>query len=351
MTKHGKNQPYVTIVLVNWNGWEDTVECIKSIRDSDYSNCQVVVCDNASTDGSLEKMELWAANNLQQDQWQTVSENFIRDLEPTSINEQELQSKGISDRELVYVKADSNLGFAGGNNLGIRLALIQNEFDYIWLLNNDTVIENNTLNYLIKRLMMDGKAGMCGGTLLYYHRPNTVQAFGGATYNQWTGLARHIGALCKWPNNPDREIIERQLSYVAGASLLVSKKFIQEIGLMSEDYFLYFEEIDWITRAKGRFNLVFEPKAVVYHKEGASIGSNIESSKRSYKSYFWLLRSRLIYTKKYFPLAIPSVVLVAIIQLLRHSISNKTFKPLYVGISGMMQAIFPKNIVPTNRIK
>ncbi|MGL4610998.1 MAG: glycosyltransferase family 2 protein [Trueperaceae bacterium] len=264
-------EPLVYIIIVNYNGWKDTVECLTSLTRLTYSHFNVVVVDNDSSDNS---------------------ETIIRQHFP--------------DRTML--QSGKNLGFAGGNNLGIRYA-IQKNTDYVWLLNNDTVVDPESLSYLVKRMQEKPSAGMCGSRLLYYDRKEIVQVLGGSTYNKWLGVQKPIGEgesadIIHTPNE-----IEAQLSYIIGASLLVSRALIETIGYMNEDYFLYYEEIDWSIRAKDKYTLAYAPQSVVYHKEGSTIGttkSQIPSAKRL-RSEFYSLRSRLIFTRNHFPEALPTV--------------------------------------------
>jgi GT2 family glycosyltransferase len=100
------------------------------------------------------------------------------------------------------------------------------------------------------------------------------------------------------------------MNYVEGASMLVSRSFLDEIGLMCEDYFLYFEEADWATRAKDRFNLGYAPKSIVYHKVGACVGTSSNPLKKSYTCDYFNIRNRLLFTRRFYPAALPTVWLV-----------------------------------------
>lgn len=100
------------------------------------------------------------------------------------------------------------------------------------------------------------------------------------------------------------------MNYVEGASMLVSRQFLTEVGLLCEDYFLYFEEADWAIRAKGRFNLGYAARSIVYHKVGSSIGTSSNPAKMSYTSDYFNIRNRLLFTRRFYPAALPTVWLV-----------------------------------------
>ncbi|HEY0796719.1 MAG TPA: glycosyltransferase family 2 protein [Acidisarcina sp.] len=205
------------------------------------------------------------------------------------------------------MQIDANLGFAAANNIGIRIALAQPEAAYIWLLNNDTVVRPNALSALIDRTKHDSNVGLCGSTLLFYDRPEYIQACGGARYNPWTSRGGHIAAGQEASSLPSAELVEKKLRYIVGASILASRAFVEVVGLMNENYFLYCEEVDWATRAKGRFSLAYAPKSVVYHKVGASIGSAARSLYQSEMADFWGTRNRVAFTREHHWYALPTV--------------------------------------------
>jgi hypothetical protein len=238
----------------------------------------------------------------------------------------------------VLVRTALNLGFAGGNNIGIAFALFQGNADYIWILNNDTIVEPETLSAMIERMKAVPDAGICGSTLLYHDNPQRIQSLGGARYLKWAGIGVQLGANGRWPAIVQAESVEREMSYVAGASMLVSRPFLKTVGLMEESYFLYFEEIDWAQRAAGRFKLVYAPGSVVYHKEGGAIGSSGSGKHRSPKSFFWLTRSRLLFTAKYHPEALPSVALYSLANCMQWAVLNRNARIFLSGIRAFANA-------------
>ena len=158
--------------------------------------------------------------------------------------------------------------------------------------------------------------GLCGSTLLYEGQRDTVQALGGAHYNRWLGTVAHIGQHEGWPQKLAAETLERQvegqLSYLIGASTLASRRFLETVGLLQDDYFLYFEELDWAARARGRFQLGYAAKSVVYHKEGSSIGGTDRAKAgKSYTADLYALKNRVRFTRRFLPLRAPYGVLGA----------------------------------------
>ena len=218
------------------------------------------------------------------------------------------------------IRNDANLGFAGGNNPGLRYALARNDFAYVWLLNNDTVVAAETLGSLIEKAehykSAESKVGIIGSKLFFYRNPEIIQSVGGV-YNKWLAATRQIGLFDKDHGQYDNEGVADKTDYPTGASLFVFKEFLQDVGLMSEDYFLYFEELDWVLRGKRRhWKTGYCWQARVYHKEGATIGSSSDGAQRSEMSDYFGVKNRIVFTKKFYPHCLWSVRLGFVVVLL-----------------------------------
>ncbi|MDD2366348.1 MAG: glycosyltransferase family 2 protein [Desulfuromonadaceae bacterium] len=287
----------VYIILLNWNGWRDTVECIESLLLLEYPNFRIVLCDNGSNDGSLDKIKDWA------------NRRSVRYFEC----QRTLAESGVSERSdaiLTLISNGENLGFAGGNNVGIRYAITRKDGYYFWLLNNDTVVKPDALIHLVARMQEQSSIGICGSTILSYNNRRRIQALGGGQYCRWIGLPWHYGRFRNYNNKINYSKAESRINYVEGASMLVSRSFLEKVGLMCEDYFLYFEEADWAIRAQNYFKLGYAPESIVYHKVGASIGTNSNPSKKSYTSDYYNIKNRLLFTRRFYPAALPTVLMV-----------------------------------------
>lgn len=292
------------IVILNWNGWKDTVECLESVFRLDFSCFRVIVCDNASNDGSLEKVKSWADGRLDVAasgvRLKAASNRLSKPIRWVEYNREQAETGGFVDEDapLVLIQTGANLGFAGGNNVGLRYVVSRGDCDYVWILNNDTVVEPDALTHLVASMKNKPGSGMCGSKLVFYHQPSKVQAYGGAAFDARRGVVTPLGQFQSTDAACDTASIERQTAYVVGASMLVSRPFLEDVGLMSEDYFLYFEEIDWAFRAYGKFNLAYSNDSVVYHKEGGSIGSS-STSEPSVISTRYLYRNRVLFNWKF----------------------------------------------------
>jgi GT2 family glycosyltransferase len=161
----------------------------------------------------------------------------------------------------------------------------------------------------VRRLRSRPDAGQCGSRLVQYHDPTVVETLGGERYDKWFARIRPIGGGRSAATVADSTSVEAEMSYVAGASLCVTHEFIEAIGLLDESYFLYYEELDWVARARGRFALAYADDSVVYHKQGASTGCDWDGTRRSAAADFFVLRNRLRYTWRHAPEALPTVLL------------------------------------------
>lgn len=294
----------VYIVLLNYNGFLDTMECLESILKLDYENFQIIVVDNSETPTSFENLINWALGNIQVKE--TTFENLVFPLEQKPVDfckttEDDFLSKELNHK-IVFVKANQNKGFAAGNNIALKYILkFGNQDPYIWLLNNDTVVEKEAL---IAQILFLSKSrnkdiGILGSTLAYYHKPDKIQGIGGK-FNKRFYISSHIfeGESIVSQRNTGVKI-----DYVIGASMFVPLNFIKDVGLLCEDFFLYYEELDWTYRAKDKgWDVDYCPESIVYHKEGASIGSSYDSRKKSYFSEITIFKSRKLFVKKYFKL-------------------------------------------------
>lgn len=293
----------VYIIIVNWNGGRDTVECLESLLLLEYLDFRIVVCDNGSSDDSISRIRIWA------DQHKLVYIEYQRAEAEGGVS---LAAAPV----LTLIRNDENLGFAGGNNVGLRFAMARGDADFCWLLNNDTVVEPGTLTHLVARIKQQQQVGICGSTIRLYHDRKRVQALGGGHYCRWIGLPWHYGRFTRWGKAINQARAEAWMNYVEGASMLVSRQFLNDVGLMCKDYFLYFEETDWAIRAKGRFRLGYAPESIVYHKVGASIGTSSNPARKSMVCDYFNIRNRILFTKRFFPMALPTIYLVLLGALL-----------------------------------
>jgi GT2 family glycosyltransferase len=298
----------VYIILVNWNGCDDTIECLESLLRLFNQKFRVIICDNGSDDSSIEQIVNWSRAAVPPlfdgPPWIDIV-RCPRRREPTVQVIAPEAGLGSTAPVVTIVDVRENLGFAGACNVGIRLARGDPDAEFVWLLNNDTVVDPRALDALLAHMSSDPALGILGSCLLYYDRPDTVQSLGG-WYRHWIAKAGQIGMGLTRNENYVLVEIEAKLSYVAGASMFVPLRVIDDIGEMSEDYFLYYEELDWAMRLNGKYRQSVCLESNVYHKQGASIGINLPTRPGNTSLYYINVNS-LRFTAKYTPLVLPCV--------------------------------------------
>lgn len=221
--RQSSSRPGVWCVIVNWNGWRDTLDCLTSLSEQIYRDLQTVVVDNGSTDDSVGR---------------------IRSAFP----------------DVMVIETGKNLGYSAGCNVGIRTALDEGA-EYVWLLNNDTVCPPDTLEKLVRRAEASPQAGLVGTVLLYAHDPSHVQAWGGGRVIPAIGYVTHFTAPAEFGRN----------CYTTFASVLCRSEVFREIGLLYEGFFMYCDDSDLCLRMqKTRWKIVMAEDTAVLHKEGAS---------------------------------------------------------------------------------
>jgi GT2 family glycosyltransferase len=217
------NTPTVAVVLINWNGWRDTLPCLDALAQQDFPALHILVVDNASTDDSVAR---------------------IRAAHPHT----------------TLLESGSNLGFGRGCNVGIRHALAHGA-DFVWLLNNDTLPPPDTCAKLVAKAHATPHAGLIGSVLRYLHDPTQIQAWGGGRINLWLGRSTHF--TTPTPLGPH--------SYLTFASVLLPRGVIERVGILYEAIFMYWEDADLSLRiARAGYTLAVAEDTAILHKEGGS---------------------------------------------------------------------------------
>ena len=296
----------VYVVILNWNGWRHTIECLESVLQLRGVSVVAVVCDNGSSDGSLEQIVSWASADTPAERTAFLPHGPVaKPLDHELLRRSQVEQGARTQAQVVLIDNGANLGFAGGCNVGIRFALAQADCSHVWLLNNDSVVPADSLQALLAFVRVRPGVGICGSQVRYYDRPGIVQSFGGLL-NRWLCTTHSIA--CGDP--ADAELRHpSHIDFVPGASMLVSRAFLERTGLMAEGYFLYFEEIDWAERGRPAFQPAVCPASLVFHHGSASIGSPSEKSDRGLRSEYYLLRGRLLFARRFYPARLPVVYL------------------------------------------
>lgn len=278
----------VYIVVLNWNGSSDTEQCVRSLLALKHQNFCILLCDNQSRQADLAETRRWG-NELPGGLQELRADERSFTAAPLAIK----------TRQVLLIHTGGNWGFAGGVNVGLQFAHAQPDMAFVWILNNDTTVHGDALQKLIDRATTDSHIGICGSTLLYHHNRDMIQAMGGAKYNKWSARSAAVGAFGLASSVPDDpSAVERSLAYVNGASMLVTRAFLDSVGPMEESYFLYSEEHDWAQRGvRLGYQLAYAPKSLVFHKHGASIGTS--ASGGSNLSLYYLYRNKALFAARH----------------------------------------------------
>ena len=248
-----KTHPFIIIIILNWNGKEDTLECLVSAKKFDYSNYEIVVVDNGSVDGSVD----------------AISKQYP---------------------DVTLLQTGENLGYAGGNNVGISWALEQ-KADYILLLNNDTIVAADLLSAFVNAANILPTGSVLGAKIFFYDKPDTLWFAGGRWRNESNSF-EHIGCgqLDGIEFNHKLEV-----DYITGCALFADAGTFKEIGLLDDAFFLTYEETDWCYRARAKgHRCIVIPEAKLWHKISSSFGG----ADSPLVNYF-MTRNKLLWAKKH----------------------------------------------------
>ena len=309
------------IILVNYNGWKDTVNCIQSLLCLHYPNFQIVVVDNCSSDGSVRRIRkrLKAIDISTQLILGASQEGCSSSSSLSTVQEGKgpppASQESTGTGQVVIISSSENLGFAGGNNAGIRYGLSRGDASFFWILNNDTVAHRDALGALIDTIERpvdrSEPIAMCGSVILDFHVRTRIQAYGGATVNRFLGTTRNLMAGESMPKSGEL-VTEAVPDYISGCSLLVKSECLQIIGLFDEYFFLYWEDTEWCFRCRrSGFRLTVASESLVWHRKGST-------TKRFPISGFYNARNSLLFIHDYYPryfvvcLALKPIIFLAI---------------------------------------
>lgn len=284
------------IVILNYKRWEDAVECVASVFRSRYAPFTVIVIDNHSGNHSLDNIisALYASPAIPGASGRPAC---------VLLDKSALSRTALTTAEgLVLVQNDRNAGFAGGNN--IVLSLLKEEDAYIWLLNPDMTVQENTLGALMH---VAGRRAIAGAVLKSSADREKVLMYGGGKVNYWSGTISFIEKTSQLP----------ALEYISGGSMLVHASAFNDVGLLPEDYFLYWEESDWCYAAlKKGYTLQVSLDAVCYDKVSTTIG-------RGFLSDYFYTRNGLLFIKKYKPWGLPTALSLVIFRVIKKLLAGE----------------------------
>jgi GT2 family glycosyltransferase len=302
----------------------------------DYPNFEVILVENGSTDNSWEMIERWAEGGL--DSWVHPS-HPLKDLtypplkkpldySRLSVNDLQTDKSAINkimkpvgklnpEKDFILIQSRENLGFTGGNNVGIHFAMRHGDADFVWLLNNDTVVAVDALTRLVEKAKLEEKVGITGSRLMFYNNPGKLQALGGGVINPLWGSSRHV------VKGKDLQ----RMNYVVGASFLISRKCIEETGFMCGDFFVYSDDADYCLNASRHgFTVAAAADSIVYHRVG-------QAASDVFKDYYGI-RNNLCLSLKYFKKYLLLNFLYIALRLMKRLILLR-FRGFLAGVRGI----------------
>jgi GT2 family glycosyltransferase len=243
----------VAIILVNWNGFDFTKACLESLGKVDYPDFRVILVDNAS---------------------QNQEGSRLKKAFP----------------EIILIENQDNLGFAGGNNVGIRHALNLG-FSHVLLLNNDTEVEPDFLGEMMRKINQNPRLGVIQPLILFLNDPKKIWSAGG----KWIPtLGRAITLGDRDPISAYR-FKKSELDWASGCCMLISRDTLLKVGLLNEQYFTYFEDVEWSLRfRKAGFGIALAEKAVIYHEAGASSKKKHSEGTLSPRVFYFHVRNQFL---------------------------------------------------------
>lgn len=246
------NEPMVTFVILNWNQAQMTIDCLESLHNQDYAHIRIVLVDNGSTDDSCERI-------------------------------------AAAFPGVILIENGANLGYTKANNVGIQRAL-ELGTDYVFLLNNDTVVAPHMLSELVAIAESSADIGVAGPTMLYFDQPDVIWCAGnsidwnnGETYRQHDG--DHVSIVEPLP--------PQDVDFITSCAICIKQAVFDTVGMMDERFFIYYDETDWFARVRvAGWRVVYVPNAKMWHKVSATMGES------SPKTDYYMVRNKFLFLAK-----------------------------------------------------
>ena len=295
--------PTLGVVVVAFNSADVILDCVETLLASEGPKIRLVVVDNASPDNTVALLRDWAAGRADYVPGADVPFEVTPLSRPLTMTEvhvgETLDEAALGDLTLLH--AGVNGGFASGVNRGLEFLAAIPGIDHFWVLNPDSVTPPGTAAAFAASAAENPGYGMMGGRVCYTEPSDQIQIDGGVI-NRWTGVSGniHLGASHATTPSPKAE----DLDFITGASMVVSRTFYEQVGHMVEDYFLYYEEVDWAMR-RGDLELIYCTGGLVYHRAGTAIGSPTLNRFASPFSLYFKHRGRMRFVRRFNPVGLP----------------------------------------------
>lgn len=288
--------PVLGIVVVTFDSADVILDCLESLLAASGVSLRIVVVDNASSDATVDVLRSWAAGR--------TPYAAPADLPfPLQASQKPILLHGSTDtpphsgHRISLLESGTNGGFAAGVNTGLAYLAADPEIDRFWILNPDSVTLPDTPRAFATGSVPPEGFALMGGRVIYLEGEDRIQIDGG-TINRRTGVTGNLNQYASHHTTPPPAASD--LHFITGASMVASRAFYEAAGPMPEDYFLYYEEVDWALR-RGDLPLVYCPGGIVYHRAGTAIGSPAPGRPASAFSLYFKHRGRLRFMRRHFP--------------------------------------------------
>ena len=289
--------PCLGVVVVTFNSADVILDCLESLLGSQAVILHIAIVDNASGDATVALLRDWARGGACE-----ISADLPLFLRPAP---KPLRLDGGENADTPHriqlIETGVNAGFAAGVNQGLAALAVNPGLERFWIVNPDSVAAPQAASAFANLAAPAGGFALIGGRVLYLDNPEIIQIDGG-TLNRKTGVTGNLGLYARAQDTPPP--LPSQMDFITGASMVVSRQFYETAGPMPEDYFLYYEEVDWALQ-RGDLPLLYCPEAVVYHRAGTAIGSPTLGRPASPFSLYFKHRARLRFMRRYFPGSVP----------------------------------------------
>jgi len=295
--------PLLGVVVVTFNSADVILDCLESLLASVGVALRIAVVDNGSTDGTLALLRGWACGD-----WPYAAPAdlpFHLAAVPKPVPLHATVPPPTADHTVTLIETGMNGGFAAGVNRGLAALVAVPKIDRFWVLNPDSAASPATARAFATEPAPPGGFALMGGRVVYLDTPNQIQIDGG-TINWRTGVTSNINQYADPVTTPPPD--PAQMDFISGASMVASRAFYETAGPMPEDYFLYYEEVDWALR-RGAFPLAYCNDAIVYHWAGTAIGSPTTQRPASPFSLYFKHRGRIRFVKRHLPRALPGALI------------------------------------------
>ncbi|SNR71937.1 glycosyltransferase family 2 protein [Puniceibacterium sediminis] len=290
------------VVVVTYNAADVILDCLETLLGAaaaDGAALRVVVVDNASTDGTPAVIRDWAAGRVPYVAPDDLPFAHLPVAKPLPLGSAAIPGGARCEvAPLTLIETGSNGGFAAGVNIGLAHLASDPGIERFWVLNPDSAVPAGTPAAFATR--DPGPFSLMGGRVIYLDAPDKIQIDGGLL-DRRTGVTHNSNQFCP-PDVPPPD--PAALDFITGASMVASRAFYEAVGPMSEDYFLYYEEVDWALR-RGDLPLAYCPGGIVYHRAGSAIGSQAVNRPASPFSLYFIHRARMRFVRRFFPASLP----------------------------------------------